>query len=690
MSPTEPVKGLQWDVSNFRTYGLIGITNSSLVWNGTPASTWTTNSGNANWKGSIDYNDNHGAVFDDSANAGGPVTVNISGSVAPLGYSTTTVTNIVGNTTNVVITTNDPAMSPGLVISNATKDYIFAGSGQIRGMTSLYKTGSGTLSILNTTNNDFNGNVIVDGGTLVISNLAGASLGTAVNANNRNNDLIIDGATLNYAGLTNAGIGGNNAIFINSGGATIQVTSATNEFTINDKGIFANGSTGGLTKTGPGTLVLSPNISSYAGGTLVNNGTLRLTAAAAGGGAITLAGTSTLQLTNSFNYTNVMNITGAGTKIVVLGNNSTNVSGGAWTGSGTVTFASSNQFIFNAALSNFLGTIGFGTSSGVFTFNNNTNSTNTGNNPCRGSTSATFDLGTGSATLNNLNGGGYTYDLGALMGSANTILAGRNTNSAAAPGTTYAIGANGSSTVFSGKITNGVGETVSVVKVGGGTLALNGVSLYTGTTTVSNGTLGGNGVISGPLNVMAGGTLAPGTSVGTFTVSNNATLGGTVLMELNRALSPAPSNDLLIVTGTLTGGGALVVTNIGPDILNGSTFKLFNQGVSGFSSVTLPATDPSGNKPYTWNTNNLSVNGTITLVSGGINTNPTNITTSVSGNTLTLSWPADHIGWSLLSNSVGLTSPGSWFLVPGSQFTNQEFLTPDTSKTNVFFRMSLP
>lgn len=692
MWPTVPRPGLQWDVSNFRTFGLIGITNSPLVWNGTPGSIWTTNTSNANWKGGIDYNDNQGAVFDDTAAASGPVTVNIVGSVAPLGYSTTTVTNIVvGVSTNVVITTNDPAMSPGLVISNATKDYIFAGAGQIRGMTSLYKTGPGTLSILNSTNNDFNGPVTVDGGTLVISNLAGASLGSAVSANNRNNDLIIDGATLNYVGLTNAGIGGNNAIIVNQGGATIQVSSATNEFTINDKGIFANGSTGGLTKTGPGTLVLTPNVSSYTGGTLVNNGTLRLTAAAAGWGSITLAGTTTLQLTNNFTFTNGMNITGGGTKIVVQGNNSTNISSGTagWSGNGSVTFANSNQFVFNSGLSNFSGTMSFGTSVGVFTFNNATNS-----NPCRGSTTATFDLGTGSATLNNLNGSNLTYNLGALSGGANTILAGRNTNSPATPGTTYAIGANGSTTTFSGKITDGVGETVSVVKVGSGSLALNGVNLYTGTTTVSNGTLGGNGVISGPLTVLAGGTLAPGTSVGTFTASNSATLGGNLVMELNRALSPAPSNDLLVVTGTLTPGGALVVTNIGPDILNGSTFKLFNQAISGgvgaFSSVTLPATDPSGNKPYTWDTTGLSANGTIKLVSGGLNTTPTSITTSVSGSTLSLSWPADHTGWSLLSNSVGITATNMWFLVPGSQLTNQEFLNADPTKTNVFFRMSLP
>ena len=35
-------------------------------------------------------------------------------------------------------------------------------------------------------------------------------------------------------------------------------------------------------------------------------------------------------------------------------------------------------------------------------------------------------------------------------------------------------------------------------------------------------------------------------------------------------------------------------------------------------------------------------------------------------NQLTLSWPADHIGWGLQSNSVGLMAPGSWFAVAGS------------------------
>jgi hypothetical protein len=72
-----------------------------------------------------------------------------------------------------------------------------------------------------------------------------------------------------------------------------------------------------------------------------------------------------------------------------------------------------------------------------------------------------------------------------------------------------------------------------------------------------------------------------------------------------------------------------------------------------------------------------------------LNSSPTNIVLSSSGGNLTLSWPADHIGWLLQSNSVGLTATGEWFSVPGSATTNQITITPDTSKTNVFYRMSL-
>ena len=588
MSPTVPAPGLQWNLAAIQTFGTIGITNSPMIWDGNGTDSWDTNGSANNWKNSQVYGNNQGAIFDDTAS--GSTTVKLTTVVAPAGFNVVTVTNIVvGVSTNIVITTNTPAFMPGIVISNTVKDYTFVGTSKITGMAGVYKTGSGTLNFLmsgavgtgTTNNNDFTGGLTIDGGTFAISNTA--ALGP--NLNQVYNQLTIDNnAVFKFFGTTNQNL--NHFTTINQNGATFEVSVNTNLLTL-DKNILGAGA---LTKTGPGTLILSQSGNAYTNGTIINAGTLRLITTSAGFGSITLANNATLQLTNGvggtavgITLTNAINITGAGTAINIQGV-STNVSGGAWTGNGTATITTTNaanQFVFNADLSGFNGTISFGTSSNIFRFNNATN-----NNPCVGSAAAIFDLGTGSATLNNFNGSNLVYNLGALAGGPNTTLSGSVTN-VEPPGTTYSIGANGGSTTFSGKIANGL-DTVSIIKVGSGGLLLNGNNTYSGSTTVSNGVLGGGGSIVSPLTVTAGGILSPGASIGTFTVNNNATLNGTTLMELNTASSPAV-NDKLVVTGTITATGALTVTNVGPDIINGTTFQLFNQGIT-FSSVTLPAT----------------------------------------------------------------------------------------------------
>jgi autotransporter-associated beta strand protein len=677
ISPTVPAPGLQWAVSDFRYFGRLAVTNCSLVWDGNGDGIWNTNGSANNWKSGKVFADNQGAMFDDSA--AGTTTVNLTNTVAPMGFATTTVTNIiVGVSTNVVIITNNATMSPGLVVSNSvSKPYVFTGTGKVSGLTSLYKLGAGTLTILTT--NDFNGSTYIDGGTIAFSNAA--ALGIA-GSGGFNSEIFINGGTLTYMGLANVNFG--RAPVLNPNGATVQVVSSTNEFTLNT-GITGPGA---LTKMGPGVLVLNNNADVYSGGTIVNEGPLRLSAAAAGSGPITLNSGTTLQLTNNFTFTNAMNVAGAGVTIRVLGV-STNISSGAWSGGGTVTFSNINPFVFNGSLTNFSGTISFGATSASYRFNNSTNS-----NPCTGSALATFDLGSGSSTLSNLNGAALTYNLGGLAGGSGTVLSGRLANNLLATNgaTTYNIGANGNNTVFSGKIVDGPDYTsaggtpspVTVVKVGSGSLLLNGANTYTGGTTVSNGILGGTGSIVGALTVVSGATLAPGATIGTFTVGGTATLAGAVVLELNRTNSPA-TNDMLVVTGTITATGTLVVTNVGPILMNGSKFQLFNKAVSGWSSKTLPAN-------YTW-TDNIGTDGSITLTSGGanpVNPNPTNIIFSVSGNALTLSWPTDHIGWQLWSNSVGLLNTDMWFQIAGSAATNQMIFTLDPAKTNVFFRLLLP
>jgi hypothetical protein len=74
------------------------------------------------------------------------------------------------------------------------------------------------------------------------------------------------------------------------------------------------------------------------------------------------------------------------------------------------------------------------------------------------------------------------------------------------------------------------------------------------------------------------------------------------------------TNNTLKVSGTLTGGGTLNVTNIGPAALtNGDSFKLFNAGTysGAFAADVLP---PLGSG-LAWNTSALNSSGVISVIS---------------------------------------------------------------------------
>ena len=93
----------------------------------------------------------------------------------------------------------------------------------------------------------------------------------------------------------------------------------------------------------------------------------------------------------------------------------------------------------------------------------------------------------------------------------------------------------------------------------------------------------------------------------------------------------------------------------------------------------------SGDGTYRSSTNTL-------VVGSSVNTTPINIVSSVSGNQLTLSWPANHIGWSLRtqtnSRSAGLGT--NWFVVGGSTTTNQMTFPVNPANPTVFFRLAYP
>ena len=367
-----------------------------------------------------------------------------------------------------------------------------------------------------------------------------------------------------------------------------------------------------LIKSNAGSLTLS-SANAYSGGTLLNAGTLILNnATAAGTNTITLNG-GTLVL--GAIIANPINV--AGTATISPGSIDYNDSPLSGSGRLNVTITGANTFSPGADMTAFAGTNELGTSSGSYRFYGSL-----------GSAAATFDLGTGTVTLLNRNGG-VTIQLGAVLGSASTTISGASAVNAP---TTYAVGGNNNNATFSGRIINGMGTTV-IVKTGGGTWTLAGTNTYSGGTTInsgtllakntggsatgsgsvmvnSGGTLAGHGIISGAVIVNPGGMLAPGGSPGVLTLSNNLTLamGSATLLQVQA--SPL-TNDIVKISGILSEGGTLMVTNVGGTLVNGDSFKLFNAGnYSGaFANFVLPALP--GN--LVWNTNTVSLAGTLSV-----------------------------------------------------------------------------
>ena len=69
--------------------------------------------------------------------------------------------------------------------------------------------------------------------------------------------------------------------------------------------------------------------------------------------------------------------------------------------------------------------------------------------------------------------------------------------------------------------------------------------------------------------------------------------------------------------------------------------------------------------------------------------NPTNVTASVSGNTLTIAWPTDHLGWILQAQTNGL-SPDQWFDLPGTGTANSAAIPINPANPAVFYRLCRP
>ena len=539
------------------------------------------------------------------------------------------------------------AFDSTLTISGVTSNTIFAGtiqnslSGGTQRIFLTVASGTFTLNGANT----FSGDTRVAFGTLVISNAAAIQNSTLNLAED-------DAGTVSFATLTSATFGGLKGVrglaLLNNPGTNVALTVGTgNTNTYTYSGSLTGG--GSLTKTGAGTLILN-GVNTFTNVLNVdtaqpstgNDGAVRLASPDALDGAASInirnqnAASSTLQLDGSsgnLTLPQAMSLNGRNNAIAAIEN-----------------IAGDNVLYGNLSLGSGGNTYTIQSDAGSLTF-----SGILGIQSLTSQRTLTFQ-GAGNVVMSGIITNGSTFpDSVVKSGTGTLILAGTNT--------------------YSGGTTNL-----------GGTLLVNGV-IGTNFVTVTGGTLGGNGLIRGPVTVAAGAMLAPGnSSIDTLTISNSLALAGTTLIELNESTA---TNDVVRGLTSVTYGGVLALTNLSSTYSTNDAFKIFyaNGYSEAFASLSPAAPAPG----FAWNTNTLATDGTLRILQT-VGTAPVNLATTVSNGMLSLAWPSDHIGWRLQvqTNSLNAGLGTNWVDVSGSTATNQMGVILDPTSGSVFYRIIFP
>ncbi len=488
------------------------------------------------------WNHNTDANFD---NAGSPDVFKT--------YDAVTFGNTAAGTVNLAGT-----LYPGTVTvdSTAGNNYTFAGSGTLGGGT-LVKSGDATLNLTTANSHDA---TVLNAGTLNVAH-AGAM---------GNGSLTITGGILNNGtggplALTNSQVWDGVVTFtgpdLSFGAAGVSLPNSSevnvgpNNLTLGGAITGAGGAT--LLKKGTGTLALTGTaVGNITGGIQVDQGTVAINAGSGAASATVGTGATTALLTLDGNQ-NVNRLANLAT-VLVGGNGTMTVSGvnavpnhgnscnftveaggllafvsgeSAATGAGVGSHHHMGSLTLNG------GTLSLPYSGAGGSYNNESVQLN-GNVITGGSVPSTISFGAGATTAESgvaLSGGltPHTFTVADVTGDAAADL----TVSAELEDSDVAGG--------------------SLVKDGPGTLAFTGafVHSYTGSTTVSAGTLAADGSIAGPLTVDASGTIAPGPGTATFG-AGPTTISGTYACDVSGA-----DCDTLAVNGALTiSGGTLAVS----------------------------------------------------------------------------------------------------------------------------------
>ena len=453
------------------------------------------------------------------------------------------------NAQTLTIADNGGVQVTGAISNNGTILQSGNGStsviGAISGSGALTKNGSGTLTLSGA--NTYTGVTTINAGTLALSG-GSAIVDSGTVALNSGGTLTLGGAET-IGSVTGAG----NIILnanLNTGGANANDTLS---------GTISG--TGELQKAGSGTLTLSGS-NSFTGLLRHGDGTILIgnnnAAGASGSGEILIywdGGAKSIAASGTSNYTisRAMNIYND----LNLGQSTTNT--GALTFSGaialgdeagqtrTLTVAANNTHQLSGVVaSGGRGIVKAGTGTLILS----------GNNTYVGGTI----LNAGTIQLSHANGlgttGNVTFGGGTLLygSGVTTDLSSRMKNS----GSAIAVDTNGQTITFASAIDSS--NTGGLTKTGTGTLILSANNTYTGTTTLSSGSLHiGVGGTSGSLasaNIVNNGSLTVNRS-NTYTLSGNISGTGNLIKTGATALTLSGSNSFS--GGISLTGGSIVL-----------------------------------------------------------------------------------------------------------------------------------
>lgn len=530
------------------------------------------------------------------------VTLDASRSIGTLRFGDTSGTqswNLAPSVGSVLTLDTGTGSSPSIVVSQNSATI----STPLAGTAGLTKTGAGTLSLSGT--NTYTGTTVISAGTLNYGNPGSQTISGIISGggalSQSSGTLTLStintytGGTTVNGGTMNLGIGGStgairNLLNINPG--------ATVNMTVGDALGYPPGSivttinlVGGTLNNGSGGNEAYSTIFNLMGGTISSSGGYyNLNGASAPINSLATNVVSTISAPLGLRASGLVITTAAGTVPSGIDLNISGVmgdlqgSGFSWAKSGAGT----------------LQLTGVNTNTGGITIN-------AGTLQIGGS----GKLGNGSYAAGIINNGTFKYNSSAAQ-TLSGVMSGTGALTQSGAGTLTLSVANtysGNTTIAGGSLVLGASGSIlntrSIAISNGATLNVTASGLTLGAAQ----TLTGSGTVSGSLTV--NGTLAPGNGIGTLTCNNGATLqpGSTNVIELNKALG---TNDVLRVTGMLACSGTLLVTNLSGTLAAGDSFKIFNAtSYSGsFTTYALPALGTG----LGWNTTNLTVNGTLSVI----------------------------------------------------------------------------